>query len=108
MLLLLGTLALGFLSLASTELRSSSRGDQAGLAKANARLALMHAIGQLQRSLGPDQRISASAEILRKPVAQSHWTGVWRSTSLGEGWTYHGMRAADFAAHKKPAKARKN
>jgi hypothetical protein len=27
------------------------------------------------------------------------FTGVWRSTSLGEGWTYHGMSAADFNAH---------
>ena len=80
LLLLLGTLALGFLSLASIELRKSSRGDHAGLAKANARLALMHAIGQLQKTLGPDQRISANAEILRKPVTQPYWTGVWRST----------------------------
>ena len=27
------------------------------------------------------------------------FTGVWRSTSLGEGWCYHGMRATDFSAH---------
>jgi CubicO group peptidase (beta-lactamase class C family) len=27
------------------------------------------------------------------------FTGVWRKTGLGEGWAYHGMRAADFAAH---------
>ena len=27
------------------------------------------------------------------------FTGVWRTTSLGEGWAYHGMRAADFNAH---------
>ncbi len=27
------------------------------------------------------------------------FTGVWRTTSLGEGWTYHGMRATDFNAH---------
>lgn len=27
------------------------------------------------------------------------FTGVWRSTSLGEGWTYHGMSATDFNAH---------
>ena len=26
------------------------------------------------------------------------FTGVWRSTSVGEGWAYHGMRAADFDA----------
>jgi len=27
------------------------------------------------------------------------FTGVWRSTSVGEGWASHGMRAADFNAH---------
>jgi CubicO group peptidase (beta-lactamase class C family) len=27
------------------------------------------------------------------------FTGVWRTTSVGEGWAYHGMRAADFNAH---------
>lgn len=80
LLLLLVTLALGLFNLASIELRKSSRDDQAALAKANARLALMQAIGQLQRTMGPDQRVSATAEILRKDVKQPHWTGVWRST----------------------------
>ena len=27
------------------------------------------------------------------------FTGVWRTTSVGEGWTYHGMSATDFNAH---------
>lgn len=27
------------------------------------------------------------------------FTGVWRTTGLGEGWTFHGMRAADFESH---------
>lgn len=27
------------------------------------------------------------------------FTGVWRATSLGEGWAYHGMSAADFNSH---------
>jgi CubicO group peptidase (beta-lactamase class C family) len=27
------------------------------------------------------------------------FTGVWRQSSLGEGWAYHGMRATDFNAH---------
>lgn len=80
LMLLLVTLAFGLLNLASIEMRKSTRGDQAALAKANARLALMQAIGQLQRTMGPDQRVSATAEILRKDVKQPHWTGVWRST----------------------------
>lgn len=27
------------------------------------------------------------------------FTGVWRTSSLGEGWAYHGMRSADFNSH---------
>ena len=80
LLLVLVTLALGLFNLATIELRTSGRGNQVALARANARLAMIQAIGQLQRTLGPDQRISAPAEILRKAVKQPHWTGVWRST----------------------------
>ena len=60
LLMLLVTLALGLFDLASFELRKSSRNDQSAAAKANARLALMQAIGQLQRTMGPDQRVSAT------------------------------------------------
>lgn len=28
------------------------------------------------------------------------FTAVWRTTSLGEGWTYHGMSAGAFGAHQ--------
>ncbi len=27
------------------------------------------------------------------------FSGVWRKTSLGSGWSYHGMRALDFTSH---------
>ncbi len=56
---LIAILAVGLASLATIELRRSSQGNQTALAKANARLALMQAIGQLQKTLGPDQRVSA-------------------------------------------------
>ena len=72
--------AVGFLSFSSIEMRNSSRGAHVALAEANARLALMQAIGQLQKTMGPDQRVSAPAEILRNGVLQPHWTGVWRTT----------------------------
>jgi type II secretory pathway pseudopilin PulG len=80
LLLLLGSLCVGLLTLASVELRKASRDEAAARARGNARLALVEAIGQLQRTLGPDQRISASAEILGGDVTQPQWTGVWRST----------------------------
>lgn len=51
-------------------------------ARANARLALKVAIAQIQEQLGPDQRVSAPAAVLdapSHPIAQPHWTGVWRT-----------------------------
>lgn len=77
---LIVVLALGMISLASIEIRRASLTDSRALARANARLALMQAIGQLQENMGPDQRVSANAEILGSNVNQTHWTGVWRGT----------------------------
>ena len=56
-------------------------------ARANARLALKVAMGQLQEQLGPDQRVSAPASILdtpAHPIVHPHWTGVW-STRQADG-----------------------
>jgi Tfp pilus assembly protein PilX len=58
-LVLLTMIAIGLLSLSSVSLRTSSRGDASATARANARLALMMAIGELPKELGPDSRISA-------------------------------------------------
>lgn len=77
---MLVVVALGLMTLASIELRKSTLEDPAALAKANARLALMQAIGQLQKTMGPDQRISAPADLLRTTVRQPCWTGAWRTT----------------------------
>jgi type II secretory pathway pseudopilin PulG len=85
-------IATGLLSLSSIALRSASRVSDQETAKANARLALMIAIGELQTTLGPDQRVSAPSAILEsgsKPVANPHWVGVW-STRKKDGssfWT---------------------
>ncbi len=80
LMVLLVVVAVGLLTLASVELRKTSYLNPSATARANARLAMMQAIGQLQRTMGPDQRVSATAEILRKEVKQPHWTGTWRST----------------------------
>lgn len=81
-MILLGLLAIAFLSLATVTVRTSNQDRAQEEARANARMALMIAMGQLQRELGPDQRISASADILAGKegfVANPHWTGVWRT-----------------------------
>ncbi len=52
-------------------------------AKESARLALMMALGDLQRYAGPDQRVTARAEILGSSIPDSNrkWTGVWNTTT---------------------------
>lgn len=82
LMVLLSVLALGMLSLSSVALRSSSQGKAQAEAQANARMALILAIGKLQTLTGPDQRLTASAQLATasQPVKNPHWTGVWRNT----------------------------
>ncbi len=86
-MVLLVLVALAMLSLGEIEMRSSRNGNAMAEARANARLALMLAIGDIQKSLGPDTRISASASVLDsdpttsslKDVNHPHFLGVWQS-----------------------------
>jgi hypothetical protein len=92
-------LALSLVSLTQVE-SASSRYDQGlRVARANARLALQMALGDLQEFAGPDQRITATADGARKDgtgpvgtsfnddsndpaingVYQPFWTGVWNN-----------------------------
>lgn len=89
LMILLTVIAVGLLSLSSISLRASSQGEAMQAARANARLALMLAIGELQTSLGPDARVSARAETLSKDpragkqvlpkTPQAWWVGVSHS-----------------------------
>jgi hypothetical protein len=82
MMVLLSMVALAMLSLASLEQRSSGGAVSAGnrAARANARLALMMAIGELQRAMGPDQRVSAEGGLTGTAgYGKSHWVGAWSS-----------------------------
>jgi type II secretory pathway pseudopilin PulG len=84
LLILLSLLAVGLLSLSSVALRSSFQGSAQAEARANARLALMIAIGELQKQMGADQRVSASGAIISdSSVMHPHWTGVWDSWQAG-------------------------
>jgi hypothetical protein len=88
LLLLIVVVAVGLLQLATISLRSVDQESMQAQARANARLSLMLAIGQLQQELGPDKRISAPGGVLDSDpatqefdgVAQPHWTGVWEAT----------------------------
>ncbi len=78
LMILLTVVAVGLLTLSSISLRSSSQGAALAIAQSNARLALMLAVGELQKTAGPDQRITAPAN-LRIPAAGPGITGVWKS-----------------------------
>ena len=83
LLVLLTVIAVGLLTLSSISLQTSTQGQAMAVAQANARLALILAIGDLQKSLGPDQRITAAADILpTAKTSRAHWTGVWDTSTF--------------------------
>jgi len=86
LMILLTLIAVGLLTLSTVTVRSSGREEAMATARANARLGMMMALGELQRLAGADQRVTATASIMEKPdssgnvtspVANPHWTGVW-------------------------------
>lgn len=83
LMILLTVVAVGLLSLSSISLRTTGRTDQLSAARANARLALMIAIGDLQKYAGPDRRVTAPSSLLASgsgsTVANNSWVGVWRT-----------------------------
>jgi hypothetical protein len=88
LMVLLALLAVGLLSLSAVTLRSASQGSAQAEARANARLALMLAIGQLQKYAGDDRRISRAADQIpgatdgSKTAAlpgRRFWTGIYKS-----------------------------
>ncbi len=92
LMILLTVIAVGLLSLSSISLRSSSQGEAMAVARTNARMALMMAIGELQKEMGPDSRISAphDAGTSPPPGGQPHWTAVydaWSAATPGDAET---------------------
>ena len=86
-MVLLVMIALAMLSLSTIELRASQNGRAMAEAQGNARLALMLAIGELQKEMGPDMRVSAEAAIFdQNPnteaiegVSTQHWLASYES-----------------------------
>jgi len=90
LMILLTVLAVGLLTLSSVSLRASGQADSNQVARANARMALMLAIGDLQKQMGPDTRVSVPSDQRMSSgdgskssavAVRSHWTGVYRSWS---------------------------
>lgn len=95
LMILLTVIAVGLLSLSSISLRSTGAMAASNVARANARMALMLALGELQKTAGPDQRITADRSIyLPVPTPgtidvtpNKSVVGVWESWSpkISEG-----------------------
>lgn len=86
LLLLLTLMAVGLLSLATVEIRSSRRGEAMAEARANARLALTIALGELQTQLGPDQRISSNSGVYDDTPDSSEMDGLDGSSQILGVW----------------------
>jgi hypothetical protein len=90
MMVLMTLVALGMLSLSTIEQRSSGNGDEAmRTAQANARMALMIALGELQKAAGPDTRSTATGDLVIPASQNNHhnrrnWTGVWRTDNYDQ------------------------
>jgi hypothetical protein len=80
LMILLTLIAVGLLTLSTVTVRAGGRDEAMATARANARLALMIALGELQKTMGPDQSVSAPASSMASGAPQPHLTGTW------EGW----------------------
>lgn len=77
--------------MAQVERKAAANTARLDLARANAVFALDAALNQVQCEAGPDQRVTARAEILDgdpatlslEDVAQPYWTGVWKTGAAG-------------------------
>jgi len=77
MMILLTVVAVGLLTLSAISLRDSGNKDSLAVARANARLAMILAIGELQKYAGPDQRITMSSALRDgAEPANPFWTGA--------------------------------
>lgn len=96
-------LCIGAAALLTVELRVSRATSSYARARLNAMAGARIAFGEIQRLLGPDQRVSATADILcdptqtdptqtsyynnptNGPVVHPRWVGVWNSGRVSDG-----------------------
>ncbi len=63
LMILITVIAVGLLTLSSVALRSTKASSAESIARNNAKMALMIALGELQKHTGPDQRVTAPADL---------------------------------------------
>ncbi|MCX6867484.1 MAG: hypothetical protein NTV46_14940, partial [Verrucomicrobia bacterium] len=80
LMILLTVLAVGLLSLSAISLRPLAQEQAMATARANARLALMLALGELQKTAGDDRRITVDGSFI-KDAQHPHAVGIWKSWS---------------------------
>ena len=90
-----------FAALTRVEIQVAKNYQQLDQARHNALTGLNIALGQLQKYAGPDQSVTARAEITSTTTfAQPYLTGVWRSTnttSTPDSWLVSGNEVAPTA-----------
>jgi hypothetical protein len=78
LMILLTVVAVGLLTLSTVSLRSSGQSSAASIARSNARLAMMLALGELQKSMGLDTSVSAPASSVFSSPSNPHLLGAWQ------------------------------
>jgi len=92
----------GLLSLSAISLRASSASSAMAEARANARLSVQMALGQLQLLAGQDTRVTASSQLL--DPASPMVTGVWRSWEGGDRDNGGRPIVPNYASKRAPSK----
>lgn len=80
LMVLLTAVAVGLLSLSSITIRASGQGSAGAIARGNARMAMMLALGDLQVSMGIDRAASATASAVYASPKLPRVVGAWKYT----------------------------
>ncbi|CAA6679342.1 MULTISPECIES: hypothetical protein [unclassified Lentimonas] len=72
-------LLMSMVALTRVETRSSETQRALSLARVNALIGMQEAIGQVQKTMGPDQRVSANADLVGSHPQRSQIVGAWSS-----------------------------